>query len=928
MARARRRSGARLARALVALALLGACAATVRGALLRRGASDASGARPPARAPPPPRPADGSSRRFANALSDDPLGANPAEGEAWTPELALAPTAPPPPEPPRHAALGAPGGASSAPAAGPALPPPGSLLFVTFATRELAALLDNWIAHATRAGGAALSNVVVVALDAETREHARRAHPHVAVIDASEHLPRGDARRAADASSASSSSSSPPLRESRGGGFRENKRAFNAIGVAKVRFLAGLLFGDAFSAGPGGYDVLVSDVDVVWFRDPSRYLASGQLAAADVAASSDCLFGFEPDRAAVDAFGQIPDPARAEFNTGVLLLRRSRAVAALMRRWAELQAENEDPSLNDQSMFNRALGRKAGIEPGGKFPLDGDAVKRKRELDEEEVEVAVELEARGGEEVDEVEDASRGFIVGSAKKKKTRRTKKKKRRFPAAHVAAPDARAFPEAHARGLRPRLYVCGDEALNGTRVRVALLPTGAFPNGHAFFVSRAYARGGGDESSSSGGKESSSGDPRGSGPPAGVFAAHNTYQYSGAAGKVARFRENGLWAVDGAEYYGVAEREEKEETSGEIIRPAREEADPGGAGASVEEEAGSVITSSGTSSALRKGRFLALRYDIPARLLDPAPSLATPKGAVPSRHLELIQFQVDRVRDGLALADATKRALVMPPLVCTCDRWFNLLPNCTQGDVQLPFLCPLDHVFLVFALDALDVEYRDRAFFANRRRFLTARGGRAAGGGGEESREAYNSSSGDESSSGESSDDAFLTDVARLTFLAAGETDRRFSTNDAEKFGRSRRSRLPRFPEVVETLPGAAPTLDPATAAALDALPDDSPRRVSAPRGADAETILRRFGGAADRAAILVVDGLGPGAFGGFGSARENRRFDAAAEKTTHQWCCHEGGVAEHKPTKFASANEGSARVGEGGDEGAVGGSDEGS
>ena len=74
--------------------------------------------------------------------------------------------------------------------------------------------------------------------------------------------------------------------------------------------------------------------------------------------------------------------------------------------------------------------------------------------------------------------------------------------------------------------------------------------------------------------------------------------------------------------------------------------------------------------------------------------------------------------------------------------------------------------------------------------------------------------------------------------------------------------------------------------------------------------------------------MVDGLGPGAFGGFGSARENRRFDAAAEKTTHQWCCHEGGVAEHKPTKFASANEGRARVGEGGDEGAVGGSDEGS
>ena len=30
------------------------------------------------------------------------------------------------------------------------------------------------------------------------------------------------------------------------------------------------------------------------------------------------------------------------------------------------------------------------------------------------------------------------------------------------------------------------------------------------------------------------------------------------------------------------------------------------------------------------------------------------------------------------------ATGRALILPTLLCTCDRWFNLLPNCTQGDM----------------------------------------------------------------------------------------------------------------------------------------------------------------------------------------------------------------------------------------------------
>lgn len=42
--------------------------------------------------------------------------------------------------------------------------------------------------------------------------------------------------------------------------------------------------------------------------------------------------------------------------------------------------------------------------------------------------------------------------------------------------------------------------------------------------------------------------------------------------------------------------------------------------------------------------------------------------------------------QVRNGLAMARALDRIFVMPELVCICDRWFNLLPNCTSGEVRV--------------------------------------------------------------------------------------------------------------------------------------------------------------------------------------------------------------------------------------------------
>ena len=54
----------------------------------------------------------------------------------------------------------------------------------------------------------------------------------------------------------------------------------------------------------GSYSVLLSDVDVVWMRDPSHFLAAPGLRSADIAVTSDCIFDFmRPDQQVDDAYG-------------------------------------------------------------------------------------------------------------------------------------------------------------------------------------------------------------------------------------------------------------------------------------------------------------------------------------------------------------------------------------------------------------------------------------------------------------------------------------------------------------------------------------------------------------------------------------------------------------------------------------------------
>lgn len=83
--------------------------------------------------------------------------------------------------------------------------------------------------------------------------------------------------------------------------------------------------------------------------------------------------------------------------------------------------------------------------------------------------------------------------------------------------------------------------------------------------------------------------------------------------------------------------------------------------------------------------------------------------------------------QVRQLLAAAVATNRTVVMPKLQCYCDRYWGPLHRCRlpgASKLQLPFICPLDHIFEPYNFDDHPREhgpalvYREHSFFENER------------------------------------------------------------------------------------------------------------------------------------------------------------------------------------------------------------------
>ena len=385
----------------------------------------------------------------------------------------------------------------------------GDTVTACFATVEMRDFLINWLEHVRRVD---MRNVLVIAMDAQT---VRWCDDNgVDRMDASDSIDK----------SAMDDDSAGVVAET---GWRHSGVGFNLLGEAKTASLAKLL--DA------GLNVFLSDVDVVWLRDPTAYFETGQLANADVAVTSDCVFGSERDRPETDEFGQVSEPTKASANTGVTLFRSNPRAKAFVAAWRRAQRERRtiETHKNDQQHFQDTLSRwHAFNKPAEVLTFDEDSRDAKTDNqtfpddwrrgfrpryyyarpeiigDEEENAIAEQL---GADMTVHVRADGVSFDTYDKLKREL------EARFPRASfmLDMPD----------GTGDRDYAVE------TKTRVALLPTNLFPNGHLHFVGHhAGKQGFADE----------------------VYAVHNTHNYGGSAGKVGRFREHGMWAVDGEEYY----------------------------------------------------------------------------------------------------------------------------------------------------------------------------------------------------------------------------------------------------------------------------------------------------------------------------------------------------------------------------------------
>lgn len=197
---------------------------------------------------------------------------------------------------------------------------------------------------------------------------------------------------------------------------------------------------------------------------------------------------------------------------------------------------------------------------------------------------------------------------------------------------------------------------------------LPTMLFSNGHGYFVHRIER----------------------SYPGARPYAAHATYTYDGssAQAKEQRFRDLGHWALP----------EPAETAAGKFLAI--------GAGDLAALSAGPNQFVGGSFAGWGGGGAIPLKDELGL-----------------GKHLEMLRFQLRGLRDGLALAQALGRTLVLPHFTCYCDKvWaghdnvFNfahMYPGAHADGNYMPFECPVDHVLQLSAWRKRGVAYRDARF-----------------------------------------------------------------------------------------------------------------------------------------------------------------------------------------------------------------------
>lgn len=482
----------------------------------------------------------------------------------------------------------------------------GDIVWMTFANSAFHDLTLNWVAHVYRLRKERALAIAALDLPFQARLKQQRL-PYLAF----DHGMTGDMRS-------------------------------DVVGFRRMGALKGALVLRALRAGR---HVLMSDVDVVWLRDPTAELRAFA-AHADVMSATDCLSitGDErkfPERApGVNRCAYNPGNTNghAAFNTGVVYFRPSTAAKQFAAAWrARLLGVEKKSWVDDQLAFNEFVWHGFRNHPNRGV--------RAATPDGKVIQVRM-MQRRGG---------------------------KQRRQSPVSTASDDDD---DDSRVPELNPTpAWLAGwndlmknpDEAFNRTAsgggaislqpeeipasFNLAPLPARFFCSGHVFWEQQALE-----------GRECAS--------------VHTTFVEGGNAGKLWRFREAGLWLLDPPSYYdGTRDRyltfDPPEPPSAAELAP--------------------IYNTSVPPFGVRWTDKYKAGYLVPDAL-ELSPRLR--------QHLEMVRRHILALRDAMALAFITKRILVLPRLPCLCDRSEGptVLRECRYeaSDLPVPFPCPLTHLF----------------------------------------------------------------------------------------------------------------------------------------------------------------------------------------------------------------------------------------
>ena len=414
-----------------------------------------------------------------------------------------------------------------------------------------------------------------------------------------------------------------------------------------------------------GFDVLCSDLDVVWLGDPRPWVSGSQpgsafLALADVVVSTDVTAGTnERDETGWGIHN--------EMNTGMVLLRSTAGASTFCLQWiARMELEVAKVAMlassmvqwwtNDQTFFNEVVHQARTM---------ADAVSSLKGKTAAVRSLSTEL----------LQQMAPGGLLPARMQRATQAVEAAHAALQAAGGAAGGAERSSLSEIRGLVFKQMACATrEQCLGRDAGVVPFTITTFPylhfaSGHTYFTQSLQDR-------------------LGFAP----VAVHTTFQFGDTPeftwGKRNRLRERGLWLVDDDTYYarqgpGTDPNEAHYRgylhLTGTLVDLPAVPRRSTEASSSIKIE-GDATYSSGMQTHL-------------------ADVLALPEGN-PNRHLLLDSIQRRLVMNAVALGRAMRRKVVMPRMTCWCDRYWWLLDACRFPGVPasqhpLPFHCPFDHL-----------------------------------------------------------------------------------------------------------------------------------------------------------------------------------------------------------------------------------------